>query len=163
MSILQNLITRQLTTAAVDKALDQGAQGTGEQKTCPVPFFKWFFLIFLIVGGVGSILLMLFTSCPDSVAMVFLGITLFFCVPCLMLAFNCWVTWDDSGFLISGFWGRKQFFSYTDIASLENLQMGDRVNTRIRMKTGRRLELDDMWVNRNEFLHAIYDHRRDLF
>ena len=163
MSILQQLITRQVTTAVVDKALDQGAQGTGEQKVHPVPFFKWFFLIFLIVGGVGSILLMLFTGCPVSVALVFLGVTLFFSIPGLMLALNCWVAWDDSGFLISSFWGRKQFFSYTDIAFLENLQVEDLVNTRIRMKNGRKLELNDMWVNRNEFLHAIYDHRRDLF
>ena len=163
MSILQQLLTPQLTTAAMDKARSQGSQTTGEQKTRPVPFFKWFFLIFLIVGVAASILLVLFPSCPASVAMVILGVTLFFCIPGLMLSLNCWVQWDDSGFLISSFWGRKQFFSYTDIATLENIQVEDQVNTKIRTKNGRRLELNDTWTNRSEFLHAIYDHRKDLF
>ena len=162
MSILQQLITRQITEAAIHHAQEQGQQGTGERKVYMAPFYKRFFTVVLVLGAV-ICLGIPFLGCPLTGALVTLGIILLVCIPLLIGIHNTWFTWDDQGFTVSTFSGRQRRFGYEDILSLQNLEQGGQLITKLKFSGNHKATLDSSWVNREDFLHAIYDHRRDLF
>ena len=108
------------------------------------------FLAFAVVIGfwAGSIWAFCFTA----------GIFSIFVLPGILIARNCWITWDEAGFTVSGFWGRRHWYPYEEITG--TYQLGTTMG--LQTQDGKWVKLDPSYCNREAFFAAIRRHRTPL-
>lgn len=154
MNFLQLSLTRKLTAAILKKGAEEGSVETDTHRVEQVPIFQRFLRCFaaagLILSGVA-----LFVSHEIMAALLLLLFCEGLSVPVLISYHTCWITYDESGFTHSTFWGRKYQYSYEDVTGL--VCSGSRVE--IEVCGQKRIQMDETWINRQDFAHFIRKHR----
>lgn len=148
------LLTKKITADVMDRANREGMAENDSCRVEQVPFLRGIFRGVAIFGLVLA-LLALFVGHEPVVAVLLLLVSGGLSVPMLISYHTCWITYDDSGFTQSGFFGTKHRYSYEDVTGLA------KTDTRVEIEVcgNKRITLEETWINRQGLARAIVKNR----
>lgn len=153
MNILGYFLTQKLTGKVLDKAAQDGMDEDDSCKVQMVAAFGYVFLITAIIGAVIGIICICFHQITAGIIVLLFsgGIS----APGLCAHHNCLLTYDKEGFTWRNWLGRSCRYSYEDVTGLYNSPL----RVVVELSDGRRIDLDEFWVNRLGFAQALCRYR----
>lgn len=153
MDPLAYFLTQKITRSITKKAARDGTAEDGSGLVQQVTIYRWVFWIFALLGvalGLGC--------CILHHPVIGLVLFLFFDLPAavgLCSQYNCLLTYDEAGFTWRNLLRSSRRYSYEDVTGLYTSPL----RVVVELESGKRLDLDESWRNRQSFAQAIRKYR----
>lgn len=147
VAVLVNRIVRLFMSGKF--ASSKRMENSNERRVCLPDFFLSvgifsfiFFVVCFIVGAIFS---------PNIFLLVTLALFALVSASLILAWRNCYITYDDNGFMQSTFWGKKKCFTYDMVTGWK-----DRNGAALDIYLGKeKIKIDTLAVNKAEFLQVI--------